>query len=134
MSASLPKQWLDKATEDLAVAKLVLAEEHTAHACFLSQQCIEKALKAYLLEKAQTYPRSHKLVDLLKECEQFEPAFSQFLVDCTVVDQYYVPTRYPDGVPRGKPSGMPSDVEAQEAILAAEQILNFVVEHILPPT
>lgn len=46
MSASLPKQWFEKATEDLAVARLVFKEGHTAHACFLSQQCIEKSLKA----------------------------------------------------------------------------------------
>ncbi len=48
MSASLPKQWLDRAGEDLTVARLVLTEDHTAHTCFLSQQCIEKLLKAFL--------------------------------------------------------------------------------------
>jgi HEPN domain-containing protein len=36
MSSSLPKQWLDKATEDLTVARLVIGAGHTAHACFLS--------------------------------------------------------------------------------------------------
>lgn len=43
MSASVSKQWLDRATEDLAVARLVLEEDYPAHACFLSQQCIEKS-------------------------------------------------------------------------------------------
>jgi HEPN domain-containing protein len=58
MSASQPKQWLEKAAEDLTVARLVLKEQHTAHACFLSQQCIEKSLKAYLLAKSNTYPEN----------------------------------------------------------------------------
>lgn len=53
MSANLPKQWLDRATEDLVVAQLLLAEEHFAHACFLSPQAVEKALKALLLHSFQ---------------------------------------------------------------------------------
>ncbi len=126
MSASLPKQWLEKATEDLTVARLVLKEGHTAHACFLSQQCIEKSLKAYLLFKANDYPRTHKLVDLLSNCASSDPAFSQFLADCTVVDQYYIPTRYPDGIPGGTATGMPSEIEAQEAMATAEKVLQFV--------
>ena len=130
MSARLPKQWLEKATEDLTVARLVLKEGHTAHTCFLSQQCIEKSLKAYLLFRANEYPRTHKLVDLLKGCEPFDSAFLQFLPDCTVVDQYYVPTRYPDGIPGGTASGIPSEIEAREAIRAAEKILQFVAPHV----
>ena len=126
MSTNLSKQWLDKAAEDLVVARLVLAEGHTAHACFLSQQCIEKSLKAYLIEKVGLYPRVHKLVDLVTECESLDSAFSRFLSDCIVVDQYYIPTRYPDGIPGAGPSGTPSDIEAKEAIEAAERILKFV--------
>jgi HEPN domain-containing protein len=44
-------KWLAKAAEDLAVAQLVLPENHLAHVCFLSQQCIEKALKSYLINR-----------------------------------------------------------------------------------
>ena len=128
MSASLSKQWLEKAAEDLVVARLVLAEDHTAHACFLSQQCIEKSLKGYLIGQSNEYPRIHKLVDLLGKCQLLNPDFSQFLTDCITVDQYYTPTRYPDGIPGGKPEGMPSDAEAEEAIAAAEKILRFVRE------
>jgi HEPN domain-containing protein len=58
MSESLSSQWLKKAAEDLVVARLVLPEDHTAHACFLAQQCIEKALKAYLLSKTSDYHAS----------------------------------------------------------------------------
>lgn len=123
MSESLSGQWLKKAAEDLVVARLVLPEDHTAHACFLAQQCIEKALKAYLIDKANDYPRVHKLVDLLGKCEAHDAEFARFLNDCIVVDQYYIPTRYPDGVPGGLPGGTPSEEQAREAIAAAERIL-----------
>ena len=112
MSASLPQQWLDKAGEDLTVARLVFREEYMAHACFLSQQTIEKSLKAYLIAKLNKYPRSHKLVDLLNECAAIDSDFSQFVADCIRMDQYYIPTRYPDGLPGGLPSGNPSNDQA----------------------
>ncbi len=126
MSASLPQQWFDRAREDLQVARLVLQEKHFAHTCFLAQQCIEKALKAYLLEKASAYPRVHKLVDLLAECEALDSAFGAYRADCIVVDQYYIPTRYPDGVPGGLASGLPGEIEAREALNAADRVFQFV--------
>lgn len=133
-SASLPQHWLERAAEDLTVARLVREEGHTAHACFLSQQCIEKSLKAYLLAKAHAYPRTHKLADLVGECIPLDPAFSPLAADCAVVDQYYVVTRYPDAVPGGTPSGRPGEAEATEAVAAAERILQFVAPRVSQPS
>lgn len=124
--SSLSRQWLDRASEDLTVARLVFKEQHPAHACFLAQQCIEKALKGYLVATTNTYPRTHKLVDLLAQCQPIEPTFSQFLADCSIIDQYYIPTRYPDAVPGGTPGGLPGETEAQEAIATADGIMQFV--------
>lgn len=128
--SSLSRQWLDRASEDLTVARLVLREQHPAHACFLAQQCIEKSLKAYLLAKVNAYPRTHKLVDLLVQCQSIEPTFSQFLPDCSVIDQYYIPTRYPDAVPGGTPGGLPGETEANQAIATADGIFQFVSQQL----
>ncbi len=128
MNSDFPRQWLAKAGDDLAVAGMSLKAEYFSHACFLSQQCIEKALKAYVIAKARTYPRIHNLVDLLERCEALDSAFAQFRADCEKVDEYYIPTRYPAGIPGAKPTGMPSAEDAKEAIAAAENILNFVKE------
>ena len=126
MSANLHQPWLDKAETDLIVARLVLVEGHYAHACFFSQQCMEKAMKAYLLDQSGKYPRTHRLVDLLTECVNFEPSFSKLQADCVVVDQYYIPTRYPDAVPSGLPDNLPGEVEAKEAVDIAEVVFKFV--------
>ncbi len=128
MSGSLPRQWFNRAQEDYRVARLVSDQGYPAHACFLAQQTIEKALKAFLLARANQYPWTHRLVDLLQLCAGYEPAFSHYLADCTVVDQYYIATRYPDGVT----GAAPTSVEAQEAMMAAEHILYFVMRQ-LPP-
>ncbi len=126
MNASLPQQWFDRAREDLQVARLVFQEEHFAHTCFLAQQSIEKTLKAYLLAKTNAYPRVHKLADLLTACEALDSTFAAYRADCIVVDQYYIPTRYPDGVPGGLANGLPGETEAREALNAADRILQFV--------
>jgi HEPN domain-containing protein len=128
MSAPLFQQWLDFASEDLTVARLVFTEEHFAHACFLSQQCMEKALKAFLLAKLNQYPRVHNLTDLLTQCAAIDTVFSQFVADCATVDQYYIPTRYPAGLP----SGLPGNTHAQAAIASAEKILHFVTGCLIP--
>ncbi len=130
MNSGLAQQWLDRAGEDLAVAQLVCREGHASHACFLAQQCIEKALKAYLLARTNTYPRAHQLVDLLAECEKLQREFGQFRDACAVVDQYYIPTRYPNGIPGSLAAGLPGDQEAAEAIEAADRILTFVTRHL----
>lgn len=127
MSANLPKQWLDRATEDAIVAQLLLTEEHFAHTCFLAQQAIEKALKAFLLYATNTYPRTHRLVDLLGQCAAADPEFAQFLADCTIIDQYYIPTRYPDGIPGSLATDLPGKIEAQEAVDIVRRILAFVI-------
>ncbi len=87
MSANQPQPWLDMAQEDLEVARQVLREDHPGHACFLSQQCIEKSLKAFLIARVRNYPRIHNLVELLKQCIEIDPRFSEFLTACTRVDE-----------------------------------------------
>lgn len=126
MNEILSQKWLSRAVDDLAVARLVYAEAFYAHACFLSQQVIEKALKAVLLAKAGDYPRTHKLTDLLYACTQIDAGFSQLRDGCVIVDQYYVPTRYPDSVPGGKAEGLPGKAEAADAVPIAGDILKFV--------
>lgn len=122
----LPRQWLNKAAEDLAVARLIFREGHPGHVCFLSQQCMEKSLKAYLLVYRNKYPRTHKLVELLGQCDRLDANFAHFWPECQVVDQYYIPTRYPDALPGRLPEGLPGRAEAEEALAAAAKVLQFV--------
>jgi len=120
--------WLDRASDDLAVARLVYQEGYFSHACFLAQQSIEKMLKGYLLRVANDYPRVHRLVELLALCQEQDAAFEELLADCIVVDQYYIPTRYPNGIPGSLPDGLPGPDEAEEAIRIAEKVHGLVRE------
>jgi HEPN domain-containing protein len=120
----------DLSLHQLALLATITLKFGSTETCFLAQQCIEKSMKAYLLNRSNTYPRTHKLVDLLGECENLEPAFSQFQSDCLIIDQYYIPTRYPNGIPGGLPEGTPGQTEARESVEAAERVLQFVMKRV----
>ena len=63
-----------------------MAEQYFSHVCFMSQQCIEKSFKGYLLAKINKYPRTHSLRDLLGECiNSCISTIPKFLPDCLVI-------------------------------------------------
>ena len=59
------REWVKKAENDFKVAVLILRRRKDVvpdAACFFCQQCIEKYLKARLLEAGITFPRTHDLL------------------------------------------------------------------------
>ena len=99
MNDELIRAWLDRAADDLAVGQLALKEGYAAHSCFLAHQAFEKSLKAFLMKRRAGHTRTHKLVDLVTECATFDEALTALLDGAIVLDQYYIPTRYPDATP-----------------------------------
>ena len=87
-------------------------------------------MKGFLIGHLNEYPRVHKLVDLLDKCQSVDPGFELFITDCIVVDQYYIPTRYPDGIPGSKADCMPTRIDAQQAMTSAAKILAFVQDRL----
>src|SRR6266850_7380413 len=66
VSAGEPALWLQLANEDLAMAGLALDQGIFRQTCFHSQQAAEKALKALLLARQGTYPRTHSFGGLAR--------------------------------------------------------------------
>jgi len=128
MSEPLTRPWLDKAADDLAVGKLALTNGFTAHTCFLAHQAFEKVLKAYLIYRRGAYPRTHKLVDLVRECSHFEGSITDLLDNAIGLDQYYIPTRYPDATPGTLPQTLPSRDQASEALIAAQHAFDLIYQ------
>jgi HEPN domain-containing protein len=69
--------WLLWAENDLIIASILINHpEVTVSGVFYHcQQCIEKALKAYLSFKKQAKPKTHDLIKLMRLCTQFDEAF-----------------------------------------------------------
>lgn len=59
------ERWRVFAREDLRMAELAMAEALWNQVCFHAQQCVEKIFKAWLAERGETPPRTHKLADLI---------------------------------------------------------------------
>lgn len=120
------EKWLAKAEEDLAFANLGLREKYFSQVCFLSQQVVEKSFKAFLISKGHAYPRLHKVLALASLCREIKKDIEPYRSDLKLLDEFYIPTRYPDAIPGGLSSGFPDEKDARQAIEVARKILTLV--------
>lgn len=124
--------WFEFAEEDLTVAKAARNERVFNLACFHAQQGVEKMLKGYLSINDRDIPKIHSIVKLLTLCAQIDRDFETISETCINLDDYYIPTRYPDALPGMSPEGMPDDDDAEEAISSLEQVMDFVTKKLNP--
>jgi HEPN domain-containing protein len=95
-------------------------------ACFQAQQSAEKALKAVLLRQGKRRFLSHSIHDLLDEIQTFAPE-SKAVSEARRLDEYYIPTRYPNGMPGTVlPHHFYDEKEALECIDLAESVLRLI--------
>ena len=120
------EQWLARADDDLAFANIGFRENYFSQVCFLSQQVVEKCLKAFLLAKGRSYPRQHKVVELATLCSEIQQELEPLKTDLKLLDEFYLPTRYPDAIPGGLAAGLPSTEDAQRALQAATAIRQII--------
>lgn len=120
----LTERWLGFARQDLIGAQVMLREELFNLSCFHAQQCVEKALKGLLAHRNQASPRIHALTELLTFFS--DPELSDLRSKLTRLDDYYIPTRYPDALPGALPDGLPARAEAEEVLVLAQTVFDFV--------
>ncbi len=118
------QRWLRQAQEDLYWSRH-LAEQGGYHlACFLSQQVAEKALKAFLYAQGQDIVIGHSVERLCAAAAAYQPEFETRVRTWSILDGYYIPTRYPNGLP----DGIPADVYTQQAAESAVELAGEVVD------
>jgi len=121
-------RWLQHARDEYADADDLRKRGRFYLALFHFQQSTEKALKAYLLAtvKSTEALRTHAIGDLVATASAVDHDF-QSITSAKRLDQYYIPTRYPNGLPGGVPSRFYDDpVEAAEASRLAGGVLDLV--------
>ena len=82
------------------------------------------------MAKGRTYPRLHKVIELAALCSEMQEDLEPLKTDLKLVDEFYIPTRYPDAIPGGLPDGAPGADDAQLALQTAKTILALVRSHI----
>lgn len=117
------KRWLDQAEVDLKWGRHLFAEGAHYLVCFLSQQIAEKALKAFLYAQGEELVVGHSVRQLCQRAGEYDAQFRGYLDDWALLDSYYIPTRYPNGLPDGIPANVYNKAAAQGALTLAEAVV-----------
>lgn len=120
------KTWFEFARTDLRVAELAQKDGLHNQACFHAHQAVEKMLKGFLLSRGRRVPRTHSLLELGKLAQELGFP-GELAAKIRMLDGYYLPTRYPDALPRL--SDLPSAVEAEEALSIATEVWRWLSTH-----
>ena len=96
------RRWFLTAESDLNTARILHANQRYAHTCFHAQQAGEKALKSIWYLHAGD-PRGRSVQKLIGDLQDFNAELYKHLEDLLPVgsklDKFYIPTRYPNGLP-----------------------------------
>ncbi len=119
-------RWLRQSKVDLHWAEH-LGEQGAYHlACFLAQQVTEKALKGYLYAQGEEVVLGHSVERLSAAAAQYDGRFTERARRWSVLDGYYIPTRYPNGLPDGIPSDVFTSEAATNALALAGDAVGWV--------
>ena len=114
------EEWLFKAEQDLESAKALLDLNLRDTAIYHSQQCPEKAFKAYLVYKNQPLIKSHNLDVMCQICINLDNDFDNIYLDAIDLNGLDIIFRYP-GIKL-----LPLKTDVESAIKAAARIFIFV--------
>jgi len=128
-------RWLRQAEHDLSIARGHQERGDFSDACFMAEQAAQKALKAFLIGHGHRSVPIHSVAQLAERCAQIDPSFTVHVTAGRVLDQYYIPTRYPDVL---APPAVPFESYTQEqgttAVAAAQAIVALVAQNLRPAT
>jgi len=122
------RRWFTQAKDEFQDADDLRKRGRFYLALFHFQQATEKALKAflYLGVKSVEVLFTHSIGDLLEMATELDPGFAE-VARAKKLDQYYIATRYPNGLPGGVPSRYFDDPkEAEEAMNLAKRVIELV--------
>lgn len=117
--------WFAQARRDLEQAVDSMRANRHEWACFAAHQAAEKAVKALHLHFQQE-AWGHVISRLLTELPTFVEIPSELIEKARVLDNFYIPARYPNGHPEGAPFQHYGTLQSEQAIRYAGEILEFV--------
>jgi HEPN domain-containing protein len=93
----ITSEWVEKAEGDYKVALRESAAQDPVYdvVCFHCHQCLEKYLKAILVENNVEFEKIHDLEALMYICKEFLPALERNRDNLIWLTQFSVRVRYP---------------------------------------
>jgi HEPN domain-containing protein len=117
--------WFKQAEKDLEQAIEPMRAGRHEWACFAAQQSAEKSVKAlHLYLKQEAW--GHVVAQLQSALPRENQVPDQLIEKGRVLDNFYVPTRYPNGHPSGSPFEHYGPIQSEQAVQYAGEIIEFV--------
>lgn len=117
--------WLKQGLRDLEQAEDSRRAGRHEWACFAAHQAAEKAVKALHLHLGQE-AWGHVLARLLTELPETVTVEGELIEKGRVLDNFYIPTRYPNSHSEGASFEHYGHLQSGEAIQYASEIIEFV--------
>lgn len=117
--------WFSQAERDLDQAGDSQRAGRHEWTCFAAQQAAEKAVKGLHLRLGQE-AWGHVVAKLLQELPASASVPPLLVEKARVLDNFYLPARYPNGHPQGAPFEHYGPLQSDEALRHAREIVEFV--------
>lgn len=114
-----PREWLNRARSNLALARNRVSDAYLEDMCFEAQQAAEKAIKALLIRSDVDFPYVHDLARLLSLLEEAGEAIPGDVRRAGELTPYALITRYPG------PARPVTQEEYEEALKIAEDAVRW---------
>ena len=119
-------RWLEQAEADRRGAQLLFDGASYHLACFVAQQVAEKAIKAFLYAQGEEIVIGHSVEALSRWAAEYDADFETLREATAPLDGYYIPTRYPNGLPDSIPARVYTRASGQDTLRMADLVLRAV--------
>ena len=117
---SRARDWFNQALRDLEQALDSQRAERHEWACFAAQQAAEKAVKGLHLHHGQEV-----IARLLQQLPATVTLPADLIEKARVLDNFYIPARYPNSHPQGAPFEHYGPLQSEAAVNYAREIIEF---------
>ena len=97
----------------------------------MSEQTAQKAMKAYLFSQGDRFVVEHSIMKVAKRALAYDAIFESLFEKAGMLDQYYIPTRYPDALAEpAVPFESYTREQASKAVAIASEIVSLVKQKV----
>ena len=114
-----PREWLNRARSNLALAKNRVPDAYLEDLCFEAQQAAEKAIKALLIRSEVDFPYVHDVARLLSLLEEAGEPIPDIVRKAGELTPYALITRYPG------PARPVTQEEYEDAVKTSEAVVQW---------
>ena len=118
-----PREWLNRAKSNLAMAKNRVPDFYLEDLCFEAQQAAEKAIKSVMILRGIAFPYVHDLTRLLSLLEAGRETVPETIMQTEELTPYAKTTRYPS---LEQPV---TEADYIKAVRVAEAVVRWDEEH-----